>query len=100
MQERDDAGEVIVKGGRTGPNLYGIIGRQAGSVEDFRYRDDIVAAGEKGLTWDEETFEAYVQDPTAFLKEYLDDGGARSGMTFKLREGASDVYAYLASLSD
>ena len=52
------------------------------------------------LTQDEETFEAYVQDPTAFLKEYLDDGGARSGMTFKLREGASDVYAYLASLSD
>lgn len=96
----DDAGEVIVKGGRTGPNLYGVIGRQAGSVEDFRYRDDIVKAGEMGLTWDEETFESYVQDPTAFLKEYLDDGGARSGMTFKLREGAADVYAYLASLSE
>ncbi|MGR3377464.1 c-type cytochrome [Salipiger abyssi] len=95
----DDAGETIVRGGRTGPNLYGVIGRPAGSVEDFRYRDSIEAANAKGLVWDEATFEEYVQDPSAFLKSYLDDAGARSGMTFKLREGAADVYAYLASMS-
>lgn len=79
----DDAGETIVKGGRTGPNLYGIIGRAAGSVEDFRYKKSIEEAGEKGLVWDEASFEAYVQDPTGFLREYLDDSGARSGMTLQ-----------------
>jgi cytochrome c len=94
----NDAGETIVKGGRTGPNLYGVIGREAGAVEDYRYKKSIEEAREKGLVWDEASFEAYVQDPTGFLREYLDDNGARSGMTFKLREGAADVYAYLASL--
>lgn len=93
-----DDGTEIVKGGRTGPNLYGIVGRQAGTVEDFRYGDSLVAAGEKGLVWDEETFAAYVADPKKYLAEYLDDSGARSKMSFRLRSGAEDVYAYLVSI--
>ncbi|WP_299786583.1 cytochrome C [uncultured Marivita sp.] len=93
-----DDGTEIVKGGRTGPNLYGIIGRQAGTVEDFRYGDSLVAAGEAGLEWNEETFVAYVQDPKGFLAEYLDDSSARSKMSFRLRSGMEDVYAYLVSV--
>ncbi|QBF34233.1 cytochrome c family protein [Thalassococcus sp. S3] len=88
----------IVKGGRTGPNLYGIVGRQAGTIEGFRYGDDLVAAGEAGLVWDEANFVEYVQDPRAFLRAYLDDSKARSKMSFKLRDGGADVYAYLASV--
>ncbi|NOC92017.1 cytochrome C [Ruegeria sp. HKCCD6228] len=95
----DPAGEVIVKGGKTGPNLYGIAGRTAGTVEGFKYGDSIVAAGEKGLVWDETTFVEYAQDPKAFLKTYLDDTSAKSKMTFKLKKGAEDVYAYIASVS-
>ena len=90
-------GETIVRGGRTGPNLYGIAGMQAGTVEGFRYGDDLVAAGEAGLEWTEENFVAYVQDPKKFLAEYLDDNSARSKMTFRLRDGMEDVYAFLAS---
>ncbi len=95
----DDAGETIVKGGKTGPNLYGVVGRTAGSVEDFNYSDLIVAAGEKGLEWDEESFAGYVQDPTPWLKEYTGEDG-RGKMTFKLRkeEQAADIWAYLASV--
>ena len=93
----DDETE-IVKGGRTGPNLYGVVGRQAGTVEGFRYGDDLVAAGEKGLIWDEETFVAYVQDPRGFLQEYLEDKGAKSKMSFRLNKGMEDVYAYLVSV--
>lgn len=92
-------GEAIVKGGKTGPNLYGIVGRQAGTVEGFRYGDALVAAGEAGLVWDEEHLVSYMQDPTAFLRDYLDDNGARSKMSFKLRKGGEDIYAYLASLA-
>jgi cytochrome c len=93
-----DDGTEIVRGGRTGPNLYGIIGRQAGTVEDFRYGDSLVEAGEAGLEWNEETFSAYVQDPKGFLAEYLDDSSARSKMSFRLRSGMEDVYAYLVSV--
>lgn len=92
--------ETIVKGGRTGPNLYGIPGRTAGTVEDFRYSDLLVAAGEQGLTWDEESFVAYVKEPTDWLKDYTGDSG-RGKMTFKVRkdEDAMNLWAYLVSVS-
>ncbi|HBS49156.1 MAG TPA: cytochrome C [Rhodobacteraceae bacterium] len=93
-------GESIVKGGRTGPNLHGIIGRQAGTVEGFRYSDDLVAAGEAGLVWDEENIAAYMEDPRGFIREYLDDSSARSTMTFKMRRNSADVAAYLATFSE
>ncbi|HKL46714.1 MAG TPA: cytochrome C [Roseovarius sp.] len=98
MIQADD-GEMIVRGGRTGPNLYGVIGRTAGSVEDFKYGDSLVAAGEAGLVWDEENMVPYLEDPKAFLVEQTGDSGARSLMTFRLRKGGEDVAAYLATFS-
>ena len=92
-------GEKILKGGKTGPNLYGVAGRAAGSVEGFNYGDDIVAAGAAGLVWDAENFAAYTADPKGFLQSYLDNDGAKSKMTFKLKSGAEDIYAYLASVA-
>ena len=93
-----DAGDEIVKGGQTGPNLYAIIGRTAGTA-DFRYGDDLVAAGEAGLVWDAANLAEYVADPRAFLREYLDDSKAKSRMSYKLRKGGEDVAAYLASVA-
>lgn len=98
----DADGNDIVRGGKTGPNLWGLPGRTAGAYEGFdKYKDAIVAAGEAGLVWDEATFVAYVQDPNAFLKEYLDDSKARSGMAFRVRkeEDAANLWAYIASVS-
>ncbi len=94
-----DDGTAIQKGGKTGPNLYGVVGRVAGSAEGFNYGDSLVAAGGAGLIWDEETLTAYIQDPNAFLKQYLDDTGAKSKMTFKLKKGSEDMAAYLANVS-
>ena len=91
-------GKAVQRGGKVGPNLYGVIGRKAGSYDDFRYSDSMKAAGEKGLVWDEASFETYVQDPTAFLKDYLGDDHARAKMTFKLNKGMEDIYAYLVSV--
>lgn len=92
--------EVLLRGGKTGPNLYGVIGRTAGTGDDFKYGEDIIAAGEKGLIWDEEQIVAYTEDPRAFLRTYLDDDGAKSKMVFKLRkeDDRADVAAYLASI--
>ena len=55
----DAEGNDIVKGGKVGPNLYGVVGRQAGSWDDFAYSDFMVAAGEAGLSWNVEDFTAY-----------------------------------------
>jgi cytochrome c len=95
----DDEGNNIVRGGRVGPNLYGIVGRTAGAVEDFRYSGLLTAAGEQDLAWDEETFVAYVQDPTGWLQEYTGEDG-RGKMSYRVRkeEDAVNVWAYLASV--
>ena len=86
-------GESIVTGGRVGPNLYGIIGSTAGTVEDFRYGEALAAKGEEGLVWDQENIVEYMKDPAEFI-------GGRSKMTFKLRKGGEDVAAYLATFSE
>ena len=93
----DDDGNVIMKGGKTGPNLYGVIGRTVGTLEGFKYGASMMAAGEAGIVWDEENLAAYITDPKAWLVEVLDDAGAKSKMTYKHKKGAADMAAYLAS---
>jgi len=90
--------EVIFKGGKTGPNLYGIVGRAAGTAEAFKYGSSIVDAGEAGLVWTEELLVNFIADPRTFLKETTGDSKAKTKMTFKLKN-ADDVVAYLASLA-
>jgi cytochrome c len=91
-------GTAIVKGGKTGPNLYGVIGRPVASAE-FDYGDGLRAVGETGAVWDEASLAAYVADPTAWLKEQTGDAAAKSKMVFKLAKGGADVAAYLASVA-
>lgn len=99
----NDAGETLAgRNARTGPNLYAIAGRAIGAQDGFRYSPSMAAAGEAGLMWDEASFVAYVQDPTGYLREALDDGSARGAMAFRVRseEDALNLYAYLVSLAE
>ena len=95
-------GEVLAgRNAKTGPNLYGIVGHKFGVVEGFRYSDiNQLASEDDSIVVNEEVFVAYVQDPTAYLREVTGDKG-RSKMTYKVRkeEDAINLYAYLASLS-
>ncbi|WP_323780341.1 cytochrome C [Leisingera sp.] len=91
-----DSGDVIVKGGKTGPNLWGLAGRTAGSVEGFNYSDDLVAAGEAGLVWDEEKFVSFTTDPKKFLQAETGNAKAKSKMSFRLKKGGEDIFAFLA----
>ncbi len=93
-----DDGTEVVKGGKTGPNLFGVIGRAAASFADYKYGDSLIAAGAAGLIWDEATLVTYLADPTAFLKEMTGDAAAKSKMTFKLAKGSEDIAAYLTSV--
>lgn len=100
---KNEAGDTLAgKAAKTGPNLFNVAGHQAGTAEDFRYGPDIVAAGaEKGLIWTEENFVAYVADPRGFLQEFTGDSGAKSKMSFRLKDAtdAANIYAYLVSLN-
>ncbi|MFN6007095.1 MAG: c-type cytochrome, partial [Paracoccaceae bacterium] len=89
------------KAGKTGPNLFGLPGRVAGSYPDFKYGESIVAVGASGVTWNEADFVAYVADPAKFLKEKTGDKAAKTKMSFKLpkEEDAKNVWAFIASLS-
>ncbi|MEP4248154.1 c-type cytochrome [Tateyamaria sp.] len=98
----NDEGETLAgKSGKSGPNLFGIIGNKFGQVDGFRYSDiNQIAAADDSVIVNEEVFVAYVQDPTAYLREATGDKG-RSKMTFKVRkeEDALNLYAYLASIA-
>jgi len=91
-------GEVIFKGGKTGPNLWGVAGGAAGAVEGFKYGSSLKAAGEKGLVWDETSFAAFTANSKAYLSEYLGES-AKSKMSFKLKKGGEDIYAYLLDVA-
>ncbi len=79
---------------KVGPHLVGIIGRQAASVEGYKYGAGITDAAEKIGVWDEAKLVEYLASP----KDYV---GGKSKMTFKLNkeDQRKDVAAYLASLS-
>ncbi|RKF15132.1 cytochrome C [Roseovarius spongiae] len=99
---KTDEGETLAgRNARTGPNLYGVATGPIAHEEGFRYSKSMQKLGEQGLNWNEEEFVGYVQDPTGWLREMLDDDKARGKMAFKVRkeEDAHDLYAYLYSLA-
>jgi cytochrome c len=80
---------TVVQGGpnMTGPNLYGVFGRKAASLEKFKYSDALKATG---WTWDAAKIDTWITDPKAALP------GAK--MTFaglKDPKDRTDVIAWL-----
>jgi cytochrome c2 len=75
-------------GNDDGPTLKGVIGRKAGSLEDFRYS---AAMKRSDVTWDAATLDKYIADPQAFIP------GNRMAFV-GIAEGAQreDLIAYLA----
>jgi cytochrome c len=92
-------GTEIQKGGRTGPNLYGIVGKGVASDPDYAYGESLAALGATGAVWDEASLAAYTANPAEYLKTALGDPAAKSKMSFKLAAGAEDVAAYLAAVA-
>ena len=48
-----------------GPNLWGVIGRQAGSIQDYKYSKAMVAYGKE---WTFEEMNSYLIKPQAYIK--------------------------------
>jgi cytochrome c len=99
----DADGNVLAgRAAKTGPNLFGVAGMVPGSVDGFRYGASMVEYGETGATWGEESFVAYVMNPTGYLRAELDNNRARAKMSYKVRDErhATDIYAYLATFNE
>lgn len=50
-----------------GPQLNGIVGRKAGTVEGFNYSEANKKAGAEGLVWTEEKLAEYLINPLKFM---------------------------------
>ncbi|MDP3418911.1 cytochrome c family protein [Falsiroseomonas sp.] len=82
---------TINEGGRNGvgPNLHGVVGRAAGSVEGFRY-SAAMQEWREGKTWTEENLRAYLTDPKALIPR-----GSMSFAGLRNPTQLNDVIAYL-----
>ena len=72
---------------KVGPHLVGIFGRQAGSVEGFKYSD---AMKESGIVWEDETITAYLKEPRAYIP-----GNRMAFAGLRKDEEIADLLAYL-----
>ncbi|CAH0014522.1 hypothetical protein V2G26_015910 [Clonostachys chloroleuca] len=74
-------------GNKIGPLLHGLFGRQTGSVAGYSYTD---ANKQAGITWDEKTLFAYLENP----KKYL-PGTKMAFGGLKKEKDRNDLIAYL-----
>mmetsp|Transcript_73246 Transcript_73246/g.116755 ORF Transcript_73246/g.116755 Transcript_73246/m.116755 type:complete len:104 (-) Transcript_73246:512-823(-) len=82
------------KGGSNGqgPNLYGVVGRPAGTVAGFSYSS---ANSNSGLTWDKKTLMKYLVNPKKMIP-----GTKMVFAGLKKKQDRKDLVAYLESCSD
>ena len=81
-----------------GPTLNGMFGRQAGTLEGFKYSKDMKAAGEKGLVWTDETFLIYMAKTKRYIGSFIGKKRAKTRMAFaglKKKKDRENLLAYL-----
>ena len=77
-----------------GPNLHGVFGRKAGTLEGFRYSASMTEKGTGGLTWSDETLRAYISNPKQVVP-----AGSMSFPGLKNEQQVTDLLAYLRKAS-
>jgi len=82
---------------KTGPNLFGIVGRKAGSTDFKKYSKSLKNGG---WVWDEEKLKLWVCDSKAAIKTLTgnDKAKTRMGKQKKCGDAADAVVAFLNTL--
>ena len=80
---------------RVGPELNNLLGRQAGTVPDFKYSKAMEAKGNDGLVWDDDTLSEYLENPKKYVK-----GTKMSFAGLRKETEIQDVIAYLKTFSE
>ncbi len=80
-------------GKKVGPNLFGIIGKKAGSAEGFKYGKFLKKAD---FVWNEENMRAWIADSTAMAKAA--GGKTKMGPQKMTGKKADEVIAFLKGL--
>lgn len=80
---------------KVGPHLNNVFGRTAGTIDGFKYSKVMIAAGEDGLVWDEESITALVTKPRDFMK-----GTKMSFAGLKKEDDRVNLIAYLKTFSE
>lgn len=76
---------------KLGPQLNGLFGRTAGSADGFaKYSKDMVAAGQDGLVWDQDSLTTFLKNPKGLIK--------RTKMAFGGLKNDDDLAALTAYL--
>jgi cytochrome c len=83
------------QGGRNGvgPNLWGVVGRAAGSIEGFRYSANMRELAAGGLVWNDDRLRAYITNPKAVVPQ-----GSMSYPGLRNETQLNDLVAYLNTL--
>lgn len=79
---------------KIGPTLQHIIGRQAGSLEGYRFSPAMINAGKQGLIWNRDTLINYLHSPQAMVK-----GTRMASIRLTNETDIDDLIAYLNSVS-
>lgn len=88
--------KVIVRGGKIGPNLWGVVGRTAGTEEGYtKYSEEMVALGEEDFKWTPEHLAGYIPNAKKFLSDKAGKP-VRTTMTPQHLKDVNDVIAFLA----
>jgi cytochrome c len=87
---------VIENNGRNGvgPNLHGVVGRPAGSIQGFRYSANMRQLAEGGLAWNEENLRRYLANPKDVVPQ-----GSMAFPGLRNETQLNDVIAYLKAQS-
>jgi cytochrome c len=86
---------TVDAGGRNGvgPNLHGIVGRAAGSIQGFRYSANMQELAQGGLTWTTENLNRYLTNPKDLVPR-----GSMAFAGLRQEQQRKDVIAYLETL--